>query len=74
MRVAEMYLIEAEAKARMGTGGAEALLPLAENRDPSYVLSTNSGQDLIDEVLLQRRWELWGEGFRFNDLKRLNPS
>ncbi|MCP9237136.1 RagB/SusD family nutrient uptake outer membrane protein [Lewinella sp. JB7] len=72
MRMAEMYLIEAEAKARLGAGGAEALLPLAVNRDPAYTLSTNTGQALIDEILLQRRWELWGEGFRFFDLKRLN--
>lgn len=74
MRAAEMYLIEAEAKARLGTGGAEALFPLAVNRDPSYTQSTNTGQDLIDEILLQRRWELWGEGFRFFDLKRLDMA
>lgn len=74
MRGAEMYLIESEAKARLGddAGAADALLPLAVNRDAAYVLSTNTGQALIDEILLQRRWELWGEGFRFNDLKRLN--
>ena len=73
MRASEMYLIEAEAKARLGASdAAEALLPLAVARDASYVLSTNTGQALIDEILLQRRWELWGEGFRFFDLKRLN--
>ena len=72
MRAAEMYLIEAEAKARLGEGGAEALLPLAQNRNPEYQLSTNTGEALIEEILLQRRWELWGEGFRFLDLKRLN--
>ena len=73
MRAAEMYLIEAEAKARMGVAdAASALLPLAVNRNPTYTLSTNTGQALIDEILIQRRWELWGEGFRFNDLKRMN--
>ena len=73
MRAAEMYLIEAEAKARLGeSDAAEALLPLAVARDAAYVLSTNTGQALIDEILLQRRWELWGEGFRFFDLKRMN--
>ncbi|TRX61719.1 RagB/SusD family nutrient uptake outer membrane protein [Fulvivirga sp. M361] len=73
MRAAEMYLIEAEAKARLDeTGAAEALFELAVNRDPAYTLSSNTGQSLIDEILIQRRWELWGEGFRFNDLKRLN--
>lgn len=75
MRAAEMYLIEAEALARQGGKDAEAaqaLYPLAVNRDPSYTLSTNTGQALIDEIMLQRRAELWGEGFRFTDLKRLN--
>lgn len=73
MRAAEMYLIEAEAKARMGsTDAAAALLNLAVNRDPAYVISSKTGEELIQEILLQRRWELWGEGFRFNDLKRLD--
>ena len=75
MRAAEMYLIEAEANARMGGHDAEAraaLYTLAVNRDPSYTLSTNSGEDLINEIMIQRRVELWGEGFRFYDLKRLN--
>lgn len=75
MRVGEMYLIEAEAKARSGgddAGAAAALFALASKRDPSYTLSTNTGQALIDEIMIQRRAELWGEGFRFYDLKRLN--
>lgn len=75
MRAAEMYLIEAEALARQGGKDAQAqqvLFTLAVNRNPSYVLSTNTGQALIDEIMLQRRAELWGEGFRFYDLKRLN--
>jgi hypothetical protein len=69
-----MYLIEAEAKARAGQDGAAAtaLFTLAKQRDPNYVLSTNTGQALIDEIMVQRRVELWGEGFRFYDLKRLN--
>jgi starch-binding outer membrane protein, SusD/RagB family len=75
MRAAEMYLIEAEANARIGGQDAAAratLFTLANARNPSYVLSTNSGQALIDEIMIQRRIELWGEGFRFTDLKRLN--
>jgi starch-binding outer membrane protein, SusD/RagB family len=74
MRAAEMYLIEAEALARSGDnpGAAAALYTLAVNRDPSYKLSTNTGATLIDEIMTQRRVELWGEGFRFYDLKRLN--
>ena len=77
MRVAEMYLIEAEARARQGgqdVAARAALFSLLTNRNPSYVLSTNSGQALIDEIMLHRRVELWGEGFRFTDLKRLNSD
>ncbi len=74
MRAAEMYLIEAEAYARAGQDGKaqDALYTLAVNRNPSYVKSTSTGQTLIDEIMVQRRVELWGEGFRFLDLKRLN--
>ncbi|CAM4308600.1 SusD family protein [Pedobacter westerhofensis] len=76
MRAAELYLIEAEALARSGdnTGAAAALYPLAVNRDPSYVLSVKTGAALIDEIMTQRRVELWGEGFRFYDLKRTNSA
>lgn len=76
MRAAEMYLIEAEAEARRGNDvlAAQALLPLAVNRNPSYTLSTNTGAALITEIMNQRRVELWGEGFRFYDLKRTNSA
>jgi hypothetical protein len=77
MRAAEMYLIEAEAKARSGgqdAAAAAALYTLARQRDPSYVLSTKTGQALINEIMTQRRIELWGEGFRFYDLKRTNST
>jgi hypothetical protein len=75
IRLAEMYLILAEAYAN--TAGKEAdakaaLFTLAVNRDPSYTLSANTGAALLDEILVQRRVEFWGEGFRFFDLKRLN--
>lgn len=75
MRAGEMYLIEAEARARQGGQDAAAqtaLFNLLVNRNPSYTLSTNTGQALIDEIMFNRRVELWGEGFRFLDLKRLN--
>lgn len=75
MREAEMYLIEAESKARKGGQDAaaqQALFDLVSKRDPSYVKSTNTGQALIDEIMFHRRIELWGEGFRWYDLKRTN--
>ncbi|MDX6188717.1 RagB/SusD family nutrient uptake outer membrane protein [Flavobacterium sp. Fl-318] len=75
MRVAEMYLIEAEAKAKLGQAdAAQILFNLVKERNPSYVLSTKTGQDLVDEIWFQRRIELWGEGFRFLDLKRTNSA
>ncbi|MEP7268477.1 MAG: RagB/SusD family nutrient uptake outer membrane protein [Saprospiraceae bacterium] len=74
MRAGEMYLILAEAKARSGDeeGAKMALFTLMKNRDPQATKSTTTGSALIDEILIQRRIELWGEGFRFTDLKRLN--
>lgn len=74
MRAAEMYLIEAEARARQGQNAAAqtALFTLLRNRNASYTQSTSTGQTLIDEIMFNRRVELWGEGFRFTDLKRTN--
>ena len=75
IRVAEMYLVEAEALARQAGKEEQAkdvLFLLAKNRDPQYVRSANTGQALIDEILTQRRIELWGEGRNWTDLKRLN--
>ena len=73
MRLPEMMLIMAEGYARAGEPGkaAQALYPLASHRDPEYTLSTKTGENLIEEVMTQRRIELWGEGFRWFDLKRL---
>ena len=74
MRGAEMYLIEAEAKARLGqdANAAKVLFDLISKRDAAYKLSTSTGAKLLDEISFNRRVELWGEGFRFTDLKRLN--
>jgi starch-binding outer membrane protein, SusD/RagB family len=76
MRSAEMHLIEAEARSRMGQDGpaAAVLFTLVSNRDPSYTLSTNTGAALLAEIMTQRRIEFWGEGFRFLDLKRTNSA
>lgn len=74
VRLPEMMLVMAEGYARAGkySEAANALYPLAVIRDPEYKLSSNTGEALIDEIMFQRRIELWGEGFRFLDLKRLN--
>lgn len=67
MRKAEMILICAEAHARLKDGStATCLAELMRQRDPSWNKSTVT----LDDVLLQRRIELWGEGFEYFDLRR----
>ena len=72
MRAAEMVLIEAEAYAHMDNGAkaAEVLKVLMDARQPGW----NKASVTVDEVHLQRRIELWGEGFAYYDLKRLNKG
>lgn len=74
MRAPEMLLIEAEGRARTGNENAAAdlLFQLQSNRDSSAVQSGNSGQTLIEEILLERRKELYAEiGVEWFDAKRL---
>lgn len=73
MRVEEMYLIEAEAKAMNNDiSGAKSLLEeMVQTRDPQYKVSVSSPGDVREEIWWQRRIELWGEGFSWFDLKRL---
>ena len=73
MRLSELYLIIAEAEARLNNDGPAqaALTQVALARD-SFYTATNFGAALLDEIMIQRRIELWGEGFRWYDLKRLN--
>ena len=74
IRAAEMYLIEAEANCHLGGKDAETqalMQALVKNcgRDPQYTCN-KTGSDLLEEVKLYRRIELWGEGFDWFDLKR----
>jgi hypothetical protein len=73
MRSAEMWLIEAEAKARLGEADAGTILyAVQKNRDPNAVASGNTGQALINEILYEKRKDLYGEiGIGFLDIKRL---
>lgn len=68
MRASEMVLIQAEAEARLGDGAkaAQTLSVLMSKRDPSWSASTVTASD----VQLQRRIELWGEGFGYYDIRR----
>ncbi|WP_321280378.1 RagB/SusD family nutrient uptake outer membrane protein [Marinifilum fragile] len=72
MRAAEMYLIEAEAEAEAGnnTAAQDALFEVQGNRDADAVKSAATGATLVNEILLERRKELFGEGFAFFDIKR----
>ncbi len=73
MRLSEMYLIAAEAYARAGneTAAKEYLSTFVAQRDPDMTGCDLSGDALIDAIMQHRRIELWGEGFRWFDLKRL---
>jgi hypothetical protein len=77
MRAEEMLLIRAEALAMGGhTGDAKALLEsfIQAYRDPSYTCAATSMEALQNEIWLQRRIELWGEGFAFYDRHRLKKN
>ena len=76
MRLAEMYLIAAEANARAGQEGKakDIFAKFQQTRDPQYAGSANSGEALVTEIMNSRRVELWGEGQRMFDLKRLGAK
>ena len=88
MRVEEMYLTAAEAECRLGDeASAKAdLMALMEKRDPNYSTTktgtalgktsapTDETGSLLEEILFQRRIELWGEFGRMYDLKRLKQG
>ena len=78
MRVGEQYLIEAEAAARSGSGdephAISVLESLLQTRNPAYSAAGLSGTALLNEILLQRRIELWGEGRQLLDIKRLKTG
>ncbi len=76
MRVEEMYFIEAEAAAHLDPEKGKDLLVdfMKKYRDPEYVCNANSESGIIDEIIFQKRVELWGEGLPFYDYKRLNMS
>ena len=76
IRLADIYLIRAEARAELGNdAGARADLDAIAGRvDEGYVLSSASGQDLIDAIILERRKEFAFEGDRIYDLTRRQLS
>lgn len=76
MRVEEMYFIEAEAAAHQDPATGKSLLEsfMKEYRDPQYTCKATDEAGVVDEIVFQKRVELWGEGQTFFDIKRLNMS
>ena len=72
MRAAEMYLIEAEAEARIGniTNAVTALNQLKTARNAKPYTGSLAQNDVIKEILIERRKELFGEGFSLSDIIR----
>ncbi len=77
MRVEEMYLIKAEAEAMAGnpSAGAATLQAFVQTyRDPQYTITRTTAEDVQNAVWQQRRLELWGEGFSYQDIVRLKKN
>mgnify|MGYP000010643908 FL=1 len=86
MRVEEMYLTAAEAECRLGEE-AEAIKDLTSvmsKRVDGYTcnktgaalgkLTTDVTGSLLEEIITQRRIELWGEIGRIYDIRRLKQG
>lgn len=86
MRIEEMYLTAAEAACRLGieTTAKNYLMQLMNKRDPYYscnksgtrlgALTSDETGSLLEEILLQRRIELWGEDGRIYTIRRLRQG
>jgi hypothetical protein len=76
LRYADVLLLLAEAYART-SDAPNALIRLnqvAQNRDASFAGFASAGQQLIDDIIAERRKELAFEGDRFFDLQRINAT
>ncbi|GAA4293419.1 RagB/SusD family nutrient uptake outer membrane protein [Aestuariibaculum suncheonense] len=73
MRIAEMYILNAEAAAKTSDEATakSSLKALVSKRvpDASYI-DALTGQALLNEIYLQSRIELWGEGKTYLAMKR----
>lgn len=80
MRVEEMYFIEAEAKAHESLNEGISLLNAFMNNyrivggGYDCAKKATSLKAFINELMLQKRIEFWGEGIVMFDLKRLDMS
>lgn len=74
-RLAEMYLIRAEARAKLNnTTGARDDLNLLRTRAKAAVITSASQSQLIQLIEDERRYELAFEGHRWYDLVRTNRA
>lgn len=73
-RLSEMYLIKAEAAQALNDEATanDALYDLRRARINRYTREDYTGDELRDEIRLERTRELIGEGFRMSDLRRWN--
>lgn len=74
MRVEEMYFIRAEAKAHLEAAKGMDLLKefMTQYRNPEYDSRKMSVEEVVEEIVFQKRIEFWGEGQTFFDVKRLD--
>ena len=76
MRVEEMYFLKMEALAGTDVAAAVSLLESFMNTyrytDGSYTCAAADFAQFIDEMMIQKRIEFWGEGILIYDYKRLN--
>ena len=73
MRLSEMYLILAEAHAKLNNTSL-AITNLNIIRQRANLSAVSSSANLLDEILLERRRELCFEGQYFFDLARFNKN
>ena len=76
LRAAEMYYTEAEADCHLNqdADAQQLLFEVVSPRDAAYTKTTKTGADLLAEVKLYRRFDLWGEGNDWFDYKRWGES
>lgn len=74
MRVEEMYFIEAEAAAHQNAARGKQLVEsfMKAYRNSAYSCNVSSSDAVVEEIVFQKRVELWGEGQTFFDIKRLD--
>lgn len=73
MRAEELILIKAEGLAKSGGDGAGTLTAFVQGyRDPAFAVGQHGS--IEDEIWWQRRVELWGEGFAWGDIMRLEKD